>query len=266
VLGARAADALYAGEPETCHALSLAAAERTLAAGSLRLACVHKSNAAFACVEAGALPEAEAVLRELLPLAQRLGAPNIVASTRHNLGWVLAQRGALDEAIALEREAIVTLRAQGDRRLEGSARAYLAHALAERGELEAAAAEGEHAVSLLESVPPLRAGALAALALVRLRQERAAEARALARQALAILEELGGLESGESLVRLAAVLTLEAVGEREEARAALAAARRRVIERADRIQGEWRRSFLAMRENARTLELAEAWDLRGDPA
>jgi tetratricopeptide (TPR) repeat protein len=259
LLGARAADALYAGEPERCHQLSLAAAECYLSAGSLRLACVHKANAAYACIEAGALAVAEEVLRELLPLALRLGAPSIVASTRQTRGHVLAQRGALDEAVALEREAIGLLRAQGDRRLEGAAETTLAVALGDKGQLEAAAAAAERGVSLLEVAPPLRAAALATLALIRLRQERAPEARALAEQAVALLEALGSLEEGESLVRLADVLTLDADGKPDQARARLTEARARLLERADKIRGDWRERFLAVRDNARTLELADAW-------
>jgi tetratricopeptide (TPR) repeat protein len=256
---ARAAEALYAGDPEGCHALSQAAAERYLAAGSLRHACVHKSNAAFACIEAGALAEAEAVLRELLPLALRLGTPNNVASAQHNLGYVLAQRGALDEAVALEREAIATLERQGDRRLLGSAEVYLAVALAARGDLDEAAAAAARAVTALEVVPPLRAHALAVHADIQLRAGRPLEARALAERALAVLDELGSLEEGESLVRLVDALTLEATGRAAEARAAAAAARARVEERAEAIRGAWRQSFLQVRENARTLELAARW-------
>jgi tetratricopeptide (TPR) repeat protein len=258
LLAARATEALYAGMPDACHELSQAAAASYLEAGALRLACVYKSNAAFACIEGGALAEAEAVLRELLPLARRLGTPNILASAQHNLGHVLAQRGALDEAVAHEREAVAILCAQGDRRLEGSARLYLAYALERGGEAAAAEAEAERAVELLSVVPPLRAHALAALAGLRLLAGRALEARTLVEQALAILAELGSLEEGESRVRLVDVETLEALGRRDEARAALAVAAARVLARAEKIRGPWRRSFLALPDNARTLELARA--------
>ena len=260
MFAASAAEALYAGDPEACHELSQAAAERYLAAGSLRHACVHKSNAAFACIESGALVEAEAVLRELLPLALRLGTPNIVASAQHNLGYVLAQRGALDEAVALEREAIAALERQGDRRLLGSAEVYLAVALAAQGELAGAAAAATRGIAALEVVPPLRGHALAVLAEITLRAGDAVAARAVAEQAVAVLVELGGaLEEGESLVRLVDALTLEAVGRPDEARAAVRVARRRVEERAEKIRGAWRQSFLLVKENARTLELARRW-------
>jgi tetratricopeptide (TPR) repeat protein len=108
--------------------------------------------------------------------------------------------------------------------------------------------------------PPLRALAWATLARIELSRGAAREALEAAEAAYAILASPGGLEEGESLVRLAWAEALEAAGRHEEARAALAAAAERLRARADRISApEVRERFLtAVPENARTLELGAA--------
>ena len=70
---------------------------------------------------------------------------------------------------------------------------------------------------------------------------------------------VGYLDEGESRVRLAAVDVLVAQGKRREAANAAQAAKDRLLDRAGRIrEPSWRAAFLAVRENARTLELASA--------
>src|SRR5262249_2744624 len=78
--------------------------------------------------------------------------------------------------------------------------------------------------------------------------------------ARALLLELGALEGSEELVRLVYAESLAAKGKRDEARVAIADARERMMERANRISSpRLRASFLAVRECARTLELAATW-------
>jgi eukaryotic-like serine/threonine-protein kinase len=85
----------------------------------------------------------------------------------------------------------------------------------------------------------------------------------VAREAMGVYRELEGLEEGESLIRLQHALALEASGETTAAAVAITEARRRLLERADRISdARLRRSFLDhIPENARTLALAS----RGSP-
>ena len=66
---------------------------------------------------------------------------------------------------------------------------------------------------------------------------------------------------GEALTRLVWAEALHACGEHPSARQVIAAARRRLLERAGRIRGPAvRRAFLEdVVDNARTLALADAW-------
>jgi hypothetical protein len=141
------------------------------------------------------------------------------------------------------------------------------------GLLEGAEREARAAVEILAIAPPARAYALAILAqaLLALRSqgdraprpaaELAAEALGVACEAMALLESLGFLEEGETLVRLAHAESLAATGNVAAARTAIATARSKLVARAAKIKDESRRkSFLErVPENARTLALAGAW-------
>ena len=76
-----------------------------------------------------------------------------------------------------------------------------------------------------------------------------------------LFDQTGGVVDGESLFRLAYAEALHAAGRTDDARAAIDDARRRLHERADRIEDpRWRRQFLEeIREHARTLECARLW-------
>ena len=255
VLGATAALAIYRGDAEACYADSRAAAACFAEGGSARMSSVQMANAAYACLSGGAFAEAEEILGEALAVAQRLGLPNVIASARHNLGQALVRQGRTQAAIEELRQAVAALAAQGDRRLEGSARTYLAQAHLAAGDRQAAADEAVRAVELLVVAPPLRAAALATLSEIRVADGRLQEARAAVAEAVAMMATTE-LEEGETVVRLMDVLTLEATGHPDEARAALAIAAERVIARADRLGKSWRSKFLAIAESERTLALA----------
>jgi tetratricopeptide (TPR) repeat protein len=230
-------------------------------AGDLRDAALMRSNLAWALAEIGAWAEAERELRAAAAIAERMGLAFVLGGVKNNLGLVLARRGQLDEALVVEEESATFYRAVGNLRLEGQSRIYLAmiHGLA--GALEAAEREARAAVGCLELIRPTRAHALAQLAQVLLAQQRGGEAAVVAAEAAAILDELGGIDEGEALVRLVRAETLALEGREDEARATIAEAKRRLLARAARISDEaWRESFVrGVPENARTLELAEAW-------
>jgi hypothetical protein len=88
---------------------------------------------------------------------------------------------------------------------------------------------------------------------------RAEDALQASAEAMDVLEELGGLEEFESLVRLARVEALLAAGDRAGAVAVTAVARARVEERAAVLpEPRWRESFVAqLPENREIMELAE---------
>jgi hypothetical protein len=160
---------------------------------------------------------------------------------------------------ALEREAADEFMAQGDRRLEAASRAYLASMLMESGDLDGAEREGQLAVSLSRGTPPVHAECLASLSRVLRARADVDGALARAEEAMAILDGLGALDEGESLVCLAWLEALHAAGRTAEAKASAAQARDRLQASAAKIADEgWRRSFLEqVRDNRRLLELAK---------
>jgi hypothetical protein len=180
------------------------------------------------------------------------------------LAWLLADRGALDEA---RQRATQLVESGQSRRLpldEGRGHWVLAEVLRRAGELDAAEAESQAALSILELVCPLDVpGALATRAALRLAQGRPAEALAAAEDGLARYQAQGAcsLFFRGSFLRLVHAECLQATGNHEAARAAIAAARKQVCAIADKVGDPgYHQSFLAhVPENRRTLELARQW-------
>jgi tetratricopeptide (TPR) repeat protein len=264
---ARAFRAMFAGDAGTSVREFEAAAERFEQVGDLRNACVQRVNVGSATNELGDWTRAEASLRDALAQAERMGLGALVAQAKLNLGVALMRQGALADARAVEADALRTYARQGDRRCEGGARLYLAmihlagsdHASAER--------EARAAIELLAGHPPVRAHALAVLGRIELARGCPEAALGPSGKAVALLESLGGIEEGESLVRLVHAEALSALGQPAEAREAILSAYERLSERASKIKNPmWRAWFLeAVPENARTVALARAWGAVGGP-
>ncbi|MEZ4299208.1 MAG: tetratricopeptide repeat protein [Polyangiaceae bacterium] len=216
-------------------------------------------------VELGEYAEAERALREALDIAHRYRLAGLIAFAKHNLGLALGRQGRLDEGRRLEEEAVHAYRAEGNRRLEGGSRIYLATILAAAGDLTAAEEQAQEAIALSAAHPPVHAHALATLADIWLLLGRARDAFQPAEEALRLLEDIGGIEDGEALVRLVHAVALGQLGHHPAARTAIAKARDRLLARADKIASPiWRTSFLTrVPENARTLTLARQWKAAG---
>ena len=253
IFQARSSRSMFTGDAGAYLDSEQAAAGAFERAGDLRYACVQRGNVGYACLEIGAYAEAERALRDALDQAIRLGLANVTATIKHNLGRALMMRGALDEALRIETEAFESFAAQGDRRLAGAARAYRAAILAARGEL--GAAEGELLGALVGALLPMQSIVHSNLARVLLRGGRAVEALDHARRGHAILEQLGAIEEGEAIVRLALAEALAATGDVDGAGAAFAAARRRLLDRAARISdaGHRQRFLSQVPEHVATL-------------
>jgi tetratricopeptide (TPR) repeat protein/tRNA A-37 threonylcarbamoyl transferase component Bud32 len=232
-------------------------------AGDARNACLQRANIGNGYLQLGAYARAKSLLREAIAVGEpmKLG---FIAPVRANLGFLLARLGDVQLAFEIESAALDQCVRERYRRFELAARIYLAAILALRDEPARAEAELRAAISASESSPPIRAYALAHLADLLLSQERADEARADAEEAMRILRALLGVEEGESLIRLTHALTLERTGDARGAEAAIGEARRRLLERADRINdARLRRSFLDhIPENARTLAMAARYKQR----
>jgi tetratricopeptide (TPR) repeat protein len=262
VLYARAIRAAVQGNPGALLVPMEAAAESYEEAGNLRHAAMQRVNVGYGFLEMGAHAEAEHALREALVTAEQLGLATVAATARHDLGLVLGRLGALPEGLAVEREAVSAFQAQKDRRMEGASRNYLALLLIAAGDPRAAEQECLIALPLLEGAPPKRAFLLGTLAESRLRLGEAAPALEAAREGMALLDSLGGIDEGETYLRLVHAEALHAGGHLAEARAAIALARDKLLSRAAKIDDPVRRAQFVgeVPENARTLRLAAVLD------
>jgi tetratricopeptide (TPR) repeat protein len=253
--------AYYSGDPSG----NLTGLEAALAAyqdaGDVRKCCQVRGYLGFAHVELGDYRRAEDLLREALPVAERLGLQGVAANIRENLALALARQGRLADAREAGLAAAEAYAASQTRRNEGSAYIYLSIIAYLEGQFESAEKLARKAVEILAVAPPARAGALAQVARSLLAQGRVDDALATAREAMELLGSLGSADEGETLIRLVYAEALHAVGNHSAARAAILAARDRLHERAEKIgDARWRDSFLhRVPENARTLELGRVW-------
>jgi eukaryotic-like serine/threonine-protein kinase len=256
----RAVRVLISGDPAAGLELDQLSVNAFEAAGDLRQACLQRGNVGYGCLELGDYRGGEAVIRESLVLAERMGLERVSAAAKQNLCFALGRQGRTAEAWAMGREAVEALQAQGNRRLESATHVYLAQALGAAGNLEASAEEARLAVQTAPSAPDAVL-ADAVMASVELARGRSEQARQSAEQAMAGLNTLGNVEEGEALVRLVYAEALHATGAHDAACHAIRTARARLLYRASRIADpSWRRCFLErVSENARTLELAAQW-------
>ncbi len=233
------------------------AAEGFERAGDRRNACTQRGNIGHAYIELGAHEEAESALVEALAAAERMSLRHIAAVARHNLGLVLGLVGRFEEAVRFESAAERDFIAQADQRLTTAARVYLAQIHLLAGDVEAADHKVKEALDA-DAGEPLVALALATSARVDLARGLPEEAFDAASRALDILERLGGVDEGESLIRLVHAEAAFALGRVDTARAGMAFARERLLERADKIKdGVLRLGMLAcVPDNTRILTFA----------
>ncbi|HEX7601371.1 MAG TPA: AAA family ATPase [Polyangiaceae bacterium] len=254
-LGARA---LHSSDQGTYYERTKVAHELFETAGDRRNACVTAVNMGYVAITVGAYEEAEDVLVPALKVAELLGITRIRAIFLQNLGWLRHLQGRHAESIALQRPAIEAFAAQGDRRLGAGSHYYLSMALDAEGKGEEALESARTAALVGAPFPPMYAITLAGLADLELHGVRKEQALGHAQEAFEILQNLGGLEDGESGVRLSYAEALVAVGRREDAKVALRAACNGIHERASKItNARWRESYLQrIPEHTRTFALA----------
>jgi tetratricopeptide (TPR) repeat protein len=252
--------ASQSGDVSRYLAHTQAATEQFTFAGDVRNACLQRHNVGDALMQLGAYQRAEHVFREVLDIAEPMRL-NLVPGALANLGFTLSRIGALDTAWEVESRALALCAGQGYRRFEAVASLYLALILAMQRDVPAATELARNGVALAATSPPTLAQAHAVLAAMLLLGEEPTEALGEARAAMELLERLGGVEEAESLIRLVFMTALARCGDMAAARQAAAAARERLLFRADRIANPaWRRSFLGdVPEHASTLELAAQW-------
>jgi tetratricopeptide (TPR) repeat protein len=255
---ARACRALVDGDPAAFLIEMQHGAARFEEIGDARETCFNRANVGYAELELGCSADAERDLRAAIATAEHLALDHIAFGARSNLGMALARQGRPRDAWALEQHCAEWFEQQRDWRLAGASRMYAAIVLFHDGELVRAEQEARAALTIMTA--RTRARGLATLARVRLARGAVPEALELATQAEQQLAEVAAVE-GEGEVRLVYAEALHASGHTELARAAIARARARLEERAQRIgRVDWRQSFLEkIPDHARTLALAQAW-------
>jgi tetratricopeptide (TPR) repeat protein len=228
-------------------------------AGDLRNATSTRVDIAFVHLEFGDCEEAEPVLRRSLAEVEKMNLYTSIPQVKLNLGSALMRLGRLEEAWTMETEAAAAFSTQGHADHEGGAHVYLAMILIGMDRLDEAEASARRAIELLKA-SPLRSFALGTLATVLLARERPVEGLQAAEEAMNMLRELGTLETGESLVRLAFAEALRATGD-ARAKDAIREATEALLTHAAKIEdAERRRMFLErIEENARTVRLAKEW-------
>lgn len=258
---ARGFRALHASDPANYRRNVSEAQTLFDAIGDRRNACVQAVNLACANLNLGRAKEAITMFVPARATGTALGLARIVALIDQNLAVAWLIEGDVEASIRTQRNAADFFAAQRDRRLEAFSRIYLAWAFASAGQEDLALAEAERAVTASEPLPPALAAARATLAdrlLAKDTPEALARAAELATAALATLEELGGLEECEALVRTVFVEIAFRRGDEARARVELERALARLDERARAIdEPSFRMSFLSnVPEHARLLARA----------
>jgi eukaryotic-like serine/threonine-protein kinase len=190
--------------------------------------------------------------------SKRIGIENMVSMYQGCLAIVLARSGKLGEAEECIRQA---LESKGIPRTVGVNSIYFAQILLMRKRCHEALEESERATRLLAEFPSYRAMACGVSVQALLECGRTQDALSGARVGMRIMDDLGGLEEGGSLVRLAYAEALHAVGDTDGARVAIAEAREHLLAQASKLRDPARRkSFLeGVMEHRRILDLARQW-------
>ncbi len=256
---AQAELALHQGDVITYLQCSDAAAKGFLEAGDARYACLQYANIGNAHMLLGSYARAEAQLRESLRVGEPMKLGRVVEVARSNLSFTLARLGRLPEARCMANAASAGCIAQRDPRAEAYSRLFLAEIHWLAGDLPSAEAEVARAISRADRTPAVRAHAKALLANLYLAKGQLTPALSEASEAMYILRALGGIEQGESFIRLADIRALRANGYHELAQQRVVEARRRLLKQAERLTDPvWRQSFLEnVPENAELYRLGE---------
>jgi hypothetical protein len=208
--------------------------------------------------EIGDYAAAEATLRTVIALAERMGMNVIERYAKHNLSMVLARTGRLAEGMDLALEAARESDRASHRRGASFAWHYVAlmHLMAGRPR-QALEASGK---ALAAAAPPVRPLVEAGMARAHLALGENAVALELTTRGMKTLETLGALDEGEAILRLAHAEALHANGDRAAALESIVDAKERLVARASTFDEHFKKTFFEnVAEHARTLALAAEW-------
>jgi tetratricopeptide (TPR) repeat protein len=239
------------------------AAEHFEEMGNLREASVAQANLGCDLGNLGLLSEAEQILMTVVASAEKRELNYLIGGCLSNLCLLNAYQGRYSEAREYGHRAFVFTREKGDQCYQGLTLIYLSNTELLANEYSLSENYGRQATQMLAEVPSLLPFAQAMLARALLGQGRQAEASALAESAQTQLDNLGALNDGEGIVRLAYVECLLAAGRQDEAKGALENALHGLREKAKVIEEpSWRQAFATqIPEHYRLIELAKRLEL-----
>jgi tetratricopeptide (TPR) repeat protein len=261
LLSACVARSMWVGDIETAATLAQEAIACFDLVGDVRNAAVQRDHAGFALIQLGAFAASERMLLEAIASAERLGLSTVLYTAKMHLGQFYSRSLRTEESIRTLTEAAEGFVMQRDPVREGLARVYRAGALHLARDHAAAAQEAKEALPLLEGAPPIRAGALGLIALMRLDSGDPEGAYEAGAEAMKILEAYGGTVEGEALIHIGYAEGLRARGDIEGSKTAIIVARDRLLARAAMIKTpELRRGYMdRLREHGRILMRAGEW-------
>lgn len=228
-------------------------------AGDIRSACLEQSSIGNAYIQIGAWERASTVLKDALAIAEPMQL-ELVSAAQARLGYATAMAGRVDEGMGLLHHALESCLKHGNRMAESVTRIYLARVMALK-RMPAALEMAKKGLEASEGLPARRAFALAVLASLEVEIEPLVSSSwKHAQEANAILEKLGGVQEGEALIRLCQVIALRMQGNEAQAKVTLTEAKRKLMEKADRLgDPEIRRSFLErVPDHARLLRFGDS--------
>jgi tetratricopeptide (TPR) repeat protein len=209
-------------------------------------------------MELGQLEAAEAQMRRVWAIAERMGINHLLGGTLYLLSNILAYQNRLDEARDFGERAVKHTTETNDQYFRSYAQLYLSVIEHLAGNYEHAEEHARAGMQLIQDDPSMRPFGIALLARALNAQGRAPEALSLAKDAVAQMQALGSLSDGEATVRLALVECLIAANDIHSAKETVRAAAQWLKTRADTISdGSQRASFIErIPEHRRILELA----------
>lgn len=232
------------------------------AVGDVANALNARIGETYGLAEIGCFERALERGRRVMVVAERIGATPALRLCRVDMGYILTHiEGGADEARRLLKRAADEYRACKNPRMHGFALSRLAILCLKQGR----AAQSEvYARQALEVLGPVVSGhrpwAFAVHAVTLLENRRPEPALTLARKAMAELEQIGAVTHGTGLPPLALARALHANGREKEARQAIADANVRMLARAERLTDPvFKRCFLAKDVSREIGQLADAW-------
>jgi tetratricopeptide (TPR) repeat protein len=258
----RASLADSAGDVAESLAHTVTALGIARAIGHTRLAHTFQMHLGYVYAVLGEMADAERTLEELLADPSTVALPEVTGAARHVLGMAQACLGEHARGAANERAAIDQFVAIAHPRLESASRTTLVRILLLAGDVAGALRAADEAVAQSNTLDNQLTDieAFVVLADAKLADGRGADALAAVTRAIELMDEAGGVDGGDILLRVVHAEALRATGDVDRARDVVTLAHTELHARAEKISDPARRaSFLdKVPENARLRALYRA--------